>query len=172
MIDNNYSQKEIKEEILIQRGRKFLWIKELVDLLENYEQNRQKYPTLESFYPKIVAFYNNLEPNLKTLIDKQPKVVSVSPDIWNKEDVDTSITEITVNFSTKLSSERMNVKIGKLGMEHFPLKQSLGFENDNKSIKFKVELKPNTEYEFILGNRFRDQAGFPLEETTIKFKTK
>jgi hypothetical protein len=66
----------------------------------------------------------------------------------------------------------MNVKIGKLGMEHFPLKQSLGFENENKSIKFKVELKPNTEYEFVLGNRFRDLAGFPLEETTIKFKTK
>ncbi len=41
MIDNNYSQKEINEEILIQRGRKFLWIKELVDLLGNYEQNRQ-----------------------------------------------------------------------------------------------------------------------------------
>lgn len=172
MIDNNYSQKEINEEILIQRGRKFLWIKELVDLLGNYEQNRQKYPTLESFYPEIITFYNNLEPNLKTLINQQPKVVSVSPDIWNKEDVDASITEITVNFSTKLSSERMNVKVGNLGMEHFPLKQSLGFENDNKSIKFKVELKPNTEYEFILGNRFRDQAGFPLEETTIKFKTK
>lgn len=172
MMDHHYAQKDIDEEILEQRGRQFLWIKELVELLGKYEKERANFPTLESFYPEIITFYKNLEPQIKTMIEQQPKVISVSPDIWNKDNVDSTITELTINFSTELSTERMNVKLGKLGMEHFPLKQNLGFNNDNKSIKFKVELKPNTEYEFVLGNRFRDKNGFPLKETTIKFKTK
>ena len=36
----------------------FLWIKELSDLLGEYEADRETYPTLESFFPKIVEFFD------------------------------------------------------------------------------------------------------------------
>ena len=37
----------------------FLWTKDLTDLLETYENNRDKYPTFESFFPEFVKFLND-----------------------------------------------------------------------------------------------------------------
>jgi len=37
----------------------FLWTKDLTDLLEKYENNRDKYPTFESFFPEFVRFMND-----------------------------------------------------------------------------------------------------------------
>lgn len=36
----------------------FLWTKDLTDLLKKYEDNRDKYPTFESFFPEFVNFLN------------------------------------------------------------------------------------------------------------------
>jgi hypothetical protein len=176
MMDNKYSQKEINEEISIQEKRKFLWIKDLVELLGKYDSNRKQYPTLESFYPEIISFYNQLAPKMKNIINdyeqKQPKVLSLSPDIWNKNDADPSIKEITINFDREMA-ESVSISIGDSGKEHFPLKKMEGFVNDHKGIKLLTDMKPNTEYEFVLsGNKFKSKEGYPLKETVIKFKTK
>jgi hypothetical protein len=37
-------------------GYGFVWTKELSNLLQTYEANRDKYPTFESFFPEVVAF--------------------------------------------------------------------------------------------------------------------
>ncbi|MDF2831657.1 DUF4932 domain-containing protein [Chryseobacterium indoltheticum] len=176
MIDNKYSQKDIDEEIFIQEKRKFLWMKELVDLLGMYQNNRKKYPSFESFYPEIISFYNKLAPRMKIIIadyeQKQPKVQSISPDVWNKNDVDSAIKEITINFDREMA-EGVSISIGSTGKEHFPLKKLVGFVNDHKGITLLTEMKPNTEYEFVLtGNKFKSKEGYPLKETVIKFKTK
>ena len=39
--------------------RGFLWMEGLSDLLIEYEQNRDKYPTLDDFFPKVVEFFDN-----------------------------------------------------------------------------------------------------------------
>ncbi len=36
------------------------WIKELTDLMCDYEAHRDQYPTLDSFMPRVVDFYNDL----------------------------------------------------------------------------------------------------------------
>jgi hypothetical protein len=177
MIDNQYSQNDINDEIYTQEKRKFLWIKDLVNLLGMYENNRKKYPTLESFYPEIISFYNQLAPKMNTIIkdyeQKQPKVFSVSPDIWNKNDVDPAIKEITINFDREMSGKGVSINLGDSGKEHFPLKKFDGYVNDNKGIKLLLEMKPNTEYEFVLtGNKLMSKDGYPLQKTVIKFKTK
>lgn len=176
MMDNKYSQKDIDEEILIQEKRKFLWMKELVDLLGKYKNDRKKYPSLESFYPEIISFYNQLSPKMSTLISdyekKQPKVVSIFPDIWNKNDVDPAIKEITINFDREMA-ESSSINMGSTGKEHFPLTKNEGFVNNHRSIKLLTEMKPNTEYEFVFtDSRFKSKEGYPLKETVIKFKTK
>lgn len=176
MMDNKYSEKEIDEEISAQERRKFLWIKDLVELLGRYENDRKKYPTLESFYPEIISCYDQLTPKLITFIGdyekNQPKVLSISPDIWNKNDVDPSIKEITINFDKEMI-EKVSINIGDSGKEHFPLKKLEGFVNDHKGLKLLTEMKPNTEYEFVLtDNKFKSKEGYPLKQTVIKFKTK
>ncbi|WP_294316937.1 DUF4932 domain-containing protein [uncultured Chryseobacterium sp.] len=173
MIDNHYPQSTIDEEIQMQRGRKFLWIKELTELLGKYEESRNRFPVLEDFYPEIIAFYKNLEPKLQGIIDNQPKVVSVSPDIMDKNDVDSKITEIIITFSKEMLGKGVSINLGESGKEHFPLKKFEGYLNNNTAIKIQTEMKPDTEYEFVLtGNKFISKDGYPLQRTSIKFKTK
>ena len=57
MKDHNFAENEIEAEINHQIERKFLWIRELVEELENYDRQRDKYPTLESYMPNIIEAY-------------------------------------------------------------------------------------------------------------------
>ena len=41
-----------------QEARGFAWTGKLADLLGEYEANRNKYPTLEAFAPRLVAFFD------------------------------------------------------------------------------------------------------------------
>ncbi len=43
--------------IQAQKARGFLWMQEMSDLLGQYEANRARYPTLEDFSPRLVAFF-------------------------------------------------------------------------------------------------------------------
>jgi hypothetical protein len=47
-----------EQEIAEEQKRGFLWIKELVARLDEYEADRQKYPTVESFFPRVVEFFD------------------------------------------------------------------------------------------------------------------
>ena len=42
-------------------GRGFHWIKELSELLGQYEKQRDKYQTLDAFMPEIVKFFQNYD---------------------------------------------------------------------------------------------------------------
>ncbi|MHC4295022.1 MAG: DUF4932 domain-containing protein [Planctomycetota bacterium] len=44
--------------ILDEKKRGFKWVGKLSKLLDEYEKQREKYPTLEDFMPKIVEFFN------------------------------------------------------------------------------------------------------------------
>lgn len=65
LISHNISRNEIDDEIQRQIWNGFTWIKELVAALEYYENNREEYPTLESFIPVLVSFYSDLTLNMK-----------------------------------------------------------------------------------------------------------
>ncbi|MBN2183434.1 MAG: DUF4932 domain-containing protein [Sedimentisphaerales bacterium] len=51
------AQRQIKGEV----DRGFLWMQELSDLLIRYEQNRDKYPTPDTFFPEVVDFFKNYD---------------------------------------------------------------------------------------------------------------
>ena len=177
MMDNHYQKEDIDYEIMIQKRNSFLWIDQLVDLLGNYQNNRQKYPAFQSFYPKIIDLFNQIAPNMDVIMkdyeQKLPRVISISPEIWNKQDVDFNIHEITVNFDREMTGKGVSINFGESGKEHFPLKKFDGYTNNNVSIKLLMDMKPNTEYEFVLtGNKFISKDGYPLNKTIIKFKTK
>jgi hypothetical protein len=54
-------------EIMGQVNRGFLWTRELSKLLGEYEANRDQYPTLESFFPRIITFFNEYSGELRPL---------------------------------------------------------------------------------------------------------
>ncbi len=51
-----------RETIRREQQRGFLWMSELSDLLANYETHRAEFPTLESFAPRLVAFFVGYAP--------------------------------------------------------------------------------------------------------------
>lgn len=62
MID--HKDKAAQEEISKQIKKGFLWTKELVALLGEYESSRTQHPTFKSFYPRIATFFNATASNL------------------------------------------------------------------------------------------------------------
>ena len=59
MKDRNFEQSEIENWTKwMKEGFGFFWMEELVNELENYDKQRDKYPTLESYMPKLAEAYN------------------------------------------------------------------------------------------------------------------
>ena len=57
----NEGEDAAKKQIQSEIGNGFFWMQELSDVLIKYEQQRDKYPSLEAFFPEVVDFYNNYE---------------------------------------------------------------------------------------------------------------
>ncbi len=53
MEENGFTAEQVKNEMYDQLGRGFHWIPELVSVLKEYTQQRDKYPTFNDFYPEI-----------------------------------------------------------------------------------------------------------------------
>jgi hypothetical protein len=54
------------QEVNYNRNRRFLWTGELANLLGEYEKQRDRYPTLDSFFSKITAFFTKYSRNIET----------------------------------------------------------------------------------------------------------
>ncbi len=50
----------IGQHIGMDKNTGIFWVEELADLLSEYEANRDRYPTLDSFMPEVVRFYRKL----------------------------------------------------------------------------------------------------------------
>lgn len=58
LVKHNSDISVARKQMMAEYGRGFFWITGLVDCLGEYENNRDKYPTLESYMPVIIDFYN------------------------------------------------------------------------------------------------------------------
>ncbi|WP_264537438.1 DUF4932 domain-containing protein [Flavobacterium sp. N1736] len=57
MIDHKNKEEEIQEETQKQMKKGFVWTKDLVSLLGEYESSRNTYPNFKSFYPNMAVFF-------------------------------------------------------------------------------------------------------------------
>jgi hypothetical protein len=64
MKDHNFKKEEIDKEIQDQLNNGFLWINELENELEKYSNQREIYPTLESYIPNIISAYEDYANNI------------------------------------------------------------------------------------------------------------
>lgn len=53
-----------------EESRGFVWTSELVRLLDEYEGNRARYPTLDAFMPRIRAFFAQVAPQVPEMLRK------------------------------------------------------------------------------------------------------
>ena len=138
----------------------------MVDLLDQYEKERKTYPTLESFMPQIISFYQTTATNITTIKEnydsKIPHVLSIQPFENDSKKVDPNIKEIKIHFDKPLLGKGYSFKPGDKNFD--PKIGKIGYIDDNMGITIEVDLKPNREYYFILiGYAFKTKEGFPLE---------
>lgn len=166
--------KRIREE---QRGG-FLWMDELVKKLEQYEERRAAYPTFASYMPQVVQFYRELPAKLPAEIAAfdagSVHVVRMEPFANHAQDVDAALKAITIIVDKPLDAEAgYSIVRGAGGKEQWPITGKPAFEDGGLHIVLPVDLKPNHRYSFVLTPAgFASQAGYPLVEYAVEFKTR
>jgi hypothetical protein len=145
----------------------FFWVGDLSDLLGEYQKSGPRYPTLESFMPRVAQFFDDLAPRIGDLVARyQPRVISVSvPD--SARDVDPGLKEVVVRFSLPMSADSRN---------RDPRFLAPRFDKTGTLLTLPVALEPNHEYQFPLvwpdGRSFVSADGVTLATTTLRFRTR
>ena len=95
-----------------ERNRAFLWTGELLALLDKYAQDRERYPTMESFMPRVVAFFDDAASRVDQMVRDddahRPKIVSLSI-VNGANNVDPALKEIVVRFDRPMKMDRYAV---------------------------------------------------------------
>lgn len=166
------AQRQIEYQV---KQRHFLWTPELVELLAEYEANRDQYPDFESFFPRVIEFFNDYAPAFARKMEQQgekaPKVASMTPENGAR-DVDPDLEAITITFDRPMGGGYSFVG----GGPHYP--ETIGrpeFDSTRKTVTLKVKLKPDWDYEFWLNrgkfNSFRSEDGVSLKPVRVEFRT-
>lgn len=104
---------------------------------------------------------------------KQPYVSKLEPFANEEQQVDAGLKQMKVVFSEPMSTKRYSIDGSKRGDEHYPIASMGKFADDGSSIVINLELKPGTEYDFVItGRGFKSAKGYPLKPLHVKFKTK
>lgn len=176
MKNNPGDQSIAEEEIILQLNRGFLWMRDLVTLLGEYENNRGQYPAFDAFYPTVIDFFHKAAANISqtksTYESSLPRIAAIEPFGNDAQNVDPSTKEIIVRFDQVMRGKGYSINYGPLGKQAFPVKSVIGYTEDKKAVRLEVELKPGTEYQMVLtGLSFRNTSGYPIRNYLVKFKT-
>lgn len=170
-------------EAAMQVRNGFWWLRELVDLLGDFEADRAAYPTLEAFLPKLIQFYDTAAADMadyrrrvnQRIQDSSIMIASIGPFRPGDTVVRADLTEIAFTFDRPIVAGRYSFGPTKaMGVEHYPkvLMPAVRYSADGRTLFFHVSLKPNTVYQMYLnGNWFLSTDGYPARNFTLNFKT-
>ncbi len=159
-----------------EKANGFAWIKGLVDLLGEYEAQRNQQQTLEKFAPRLVAFFKDTAERAARehadLEPRRPKVVSVTPKNGDTA-VDPGLSAIEVVFDRPMRNGSWSL-VG--GGPHFPeLVGKPSYDSTGTKWKVGIKLKPAWDYEFMINSAkydaFRSRDGVPVTPLRVTFTT-
>ena len=164
--------RQISEE----QTRGFEWMKDLADLLGQYEAERDHYLTLESFSPRLAGFFReyagDFQKKHRELEANRPKVVSIVP-ANGAADVDPGTSLIQVVFDRPMRDRSWSMCGGGPNFPEGTGKPS--YDKSRTTWTVPVKLKPEWDYEFWLNSgqyqSFQSQEGVPLESVHVTFRT-
>jgi hypothetical protein len=169
MKDHNYEQSDIDKELRVQNKQGFILIKPLVNELETYDRQRNIYPDLDSYMPKIADMYGKYLPQIEAL---RPAVVSINEFTNSDTNVSAEIKTITINFDKPLAGKGYSISLGNKGQNAFPKMNAINYSEDNKSVIIEVTLEKDKEYQFVMkGLAFKSVDGIRIKDYEVNFKT-
>ena len=169
--------------------RSFLWMDGLYKLLADYDSQRETYPTLSAYFPKIIDFFNRYAQNIEKeialqkearkkkweqLAKKAPKIIAMVPENGAR-DVDPGLEEIKITFDRPMLDKAWAVI--RLDPEHhIKTAGEVGYDTARKVFTIPVELEPDRRYKFGLNYKnimaFQDENKNPLLPVVVTFKTR
>lgn len=140
-------------------------IKEMIELDYNDERALMAFVDASEYFDQPTEALRDLfeksRPTVKRIIEIDAPTIPIDP----------ATKILTVEFSEPMQN-RISTDLGESGIAHFPKIEKAEFTEDQKHVKYHVDLKPNMEYEMVLHWNMRNEAGIPLVPYTLKFKTK
>ncbi len=173
--DHSYDENYVNEQLTSEINRGFVWTKELVDELDRYSCNRNKYASFNDFMPELAEFFNQvaekIEDSIRINNDKRPSLVDIFPFNNGDTNVNYLTKEIRINFNKEIkvdNKERLIVR--KSNSCNIPEIDNLTISNNNKSIILKVSLQSNQNYKIILNAKhIKSNEGYnPKDFKNIK----
>jgi hypothetical protein len=156
------------------QSRQFRWVGELADLLGQYEQQRDKYPTLAAFAPRLVTFFNDQADKAAQTPQSPaaPRVVSVTP-ADGATGVDPQLAEIRVVFDRPMKDRAWSLVGGGPAMPE--VLGAPAYDAARTTWTVRVRLQPEHRYQFMLNSdrfrAFQSEDGVSLEPVTVRFQT-
>lgn len=172
--DHNFRAEEIAKETNEQLDRGFLWIEKLVDELDNFDRQRDRYPTLENYMPVLAKAYQSYAADISSLDAtyeaRRPKIISFDGIQDGQNTVNSTIGQLKINFDKPLLGQGRSFR--GISKESFPMIKGHRYSPDKKSVIIDWDLEPNKTYEIIItGNAFRTADGIPMKDHYLKFST-
>jgi Domain of unknown function (DUF4932)/Bacterial Ig-like domain len=164
-------------EVAEQRAIGFLWMPDLYALFDAYADGRGSYPDLESFVPRIAAFWRTLPARLPALVARydsaRPGIVRIAP-ADGEADVDPAVTALTIQFNRPMRNGWSLNPFRSDTSDHFPVNTATQPVYDSTHTVFTVPIKLQSgqSYAIVLGRGFRSAEGVPLPRTVIRFQTR
>jgi hypothetical protein len=151
-------------------ARSFFWVGALADLLGEYQKDRTSFPTLESFMPEVVKFFDGVAPRLAELMKRyeeaRPRVVSISV-ADGARDVDPELRSIVVRFSRPMATDHELEDPRMLRPQ---------FDAGGTVATMPVSLEPGRSYSFRVrwpdGQPFQSADGVSLQPLEVRFETR
>jgi hypothetical protein len=148
---NDTNKTKVLVYIAREQSNGFLWTDKFFDKLTAYENNRDKYPTLDKFIPEVVSLFDSLAVDFKlyknNFHSQCPKIASTS--IKNNDIVSFNTNEITIVFDKPMRDVGYGFSYGKGGKNNFPPIDSVKWI-DNKTLKVNVKLEKSRFYSLKL----------------------
>ena len=166
----------------LEQTRGFVWMPELVTLLSEYEADRAQYPTLDSFGPRLVEFFQAYAEKLPDEPETPPRaapaaaahapqVVAIEP--ADASEVDAGLDQIRVVFDRPMQDGSWSLVGGGPSFPEVTGRPS--YDDAGKVWTVAVKLEPGRSYQFMLNSDrfhgFRTREGVPLAPVTVRFKT-
>jgi hypothetical protein len=156
-----------------EESRSFLWTGLLTGLLDDYERNRKRYPTLESFIPRVAELFTTIPGRLpelqKCLALQQPQIAGVAPFPNEASNVDPNIREIRIRFDRSMMPGAGYYTINARN----PFVHPPTLMRDGKTLVGQIKIERNHEYGVGLPSyAFRSKQGFrPAKDFILRFTT-
>jgi hypothetical protein len=156
-----------------EREAHFTWAPALANALREYAADRERFPTLDDFVPRIVEVLQAELIAVERDVAAAPKLVSMDP-ANGAVDVDATLTELVFTFDEPMQDKSWSVVGDAQQMPDFT--GSPRYDRARKVLTVPVKLAPGRTYHFGLNDEkrtgFRSTRGVALLPVALQFTTR